>query len=121
MAVRDRNISLEDGGSDDLPRTLRREREARERANLPPTAVPQAPATPVPREPDWSHSSWPQPAVVTAIKVPFFRLMLFMIKAVLAALPALILLTAILWGFGWLLKMYFPWLVHFDVHIIPRR
>ena len=105
----DRNLSLAaDGGSDDLPRTLRREREARERA---------AQAATYSREPAWMDDTGPQPAVVTAIKMPFFRLMLFFLKAVLAAIPALILLGVVLWFAGHLLMSYFPWLVKVQILI----
>lgn len=40
----------------------------------------------------------PQNVVITNIKVPFFSLMIFMIKWVLAAIPALILATALVVG-----------------------
>jgi hypothetical protein len=40
----------------------------------------------------------PQNVVITNIKVPFFSLMIFMIKWVLAAIPALILATALVGG-----------------------
>src|SRR3954447_15065638 len=66
----DRILSL--GSDDDLPRSFRREREARERASRAP-----------------QHQTWPdtpQPAVVTALKIPFFRLMFFFLKAVIAAI-----------------------------------
>ncbi|MEO1720234.1 MAG: hypothetical protein AAFR23_08400 [Pseudomonadota bacterium] len=54
---------------------------------------------------------------VTRFDVPFFRLMGFFLKAVIAAIPALILLAAILWGGGQLLKALFPWLIEAEIVI----
>lgn len=107
----DLNLRLSDGGADDLPRTLRREREARERAA-------QAASTAA-YQPDsaWSADHAPQPAVVTDIKVPFHKLMLFFIKAVFAAVPALIILTIMLYLGGQALKHYFPEWRHFEILI----
>jgi hypothetical protein len=112
-----------DGGPDDLPRTLRREKEARERearerdarergtAMAPVTAYPSAD----PAAQSWSDEA--QPAVVTALRVPFFRLMLFFIKAVFAAIPALIILGVLLWTVGHVLQTYFPWIVKMRILI----
>ena len=59
---------------------------------------------------------------MTDLQVPFFRLMIFMIKAVVAGIPALILLLAILWGLGQVLTTFFPWLVKLKILIsIPNR
>lgn len=116
MPVLDRNNNPGDTGSDDLPRTLRREREAQQRAQHQKMSQPSQPFSP-PREATWTHDQIAAPAIVTAIKVPFFRLMLFYIKAVIAAIPAIILLVAILWGLGHLLMMYFPWLVKIQILI----
>ena len=124
MPVMDRNAGLGDGNSEDLPRTLRREREAQQRAQqqqqrhaAPPPPAPMHPT----QEHDWSHDDGPQPAIVTAIKVPFFRLMFFFLKAVIAAIPAIILLGAILWGLGHLLMTYYPWLVKVQILIhVPK-
>lgn len=116
----DRNLSLDDATIDDLPRTLRRHREARERARQ------DAPDTPTHSERNattpptqWDMPSEPIPAIVRAIDVPFFRLVLFFLKAVVAAIPALILLTAILFAGGQVLKHYFPNLRHFEIEIRP--
>jgi hypothetical protein len=97
----DRILSL--GSDDDLPRSFRREREARERASRAP-----------------QHQTWPdtpQPAVVTALKIPFFRLMFFFLKAVIAAIPALILLTFLLYAGGQLLKQNWPEWRQFEITI----
>ena len=48
---------------------------------------------------------------VTALDIPFFRLMAFFLKAALAAIPALLLLGLLLFGIGQLLQTYLPWLV----------
>ena len=129
MPVMDRNPGLGDGGSEDLPRTLRREREAQQRAQQHKALYSPAPNAPqsapmnaaMMQDHDWSHDDGPQPAIVTAIKVPFFRLMLFFLKAVIAAIPAIILFGVILWGLGHLLMTYFPWLVKIQILIhVPK-
>lgn len=56
-------------------------------------------------------------ATVKRIEVPFFHMMGFYLKAVVAAIPALILLTAILWGMGQLIKIFFPWLLKAQIFI----
>lgn len=116
---------------DDLPRTVRRERDARERAaresrererDVPPMAA-HAPSAPMPMHAVRDdYDDLPAPAAtVTNFDVPFTKLMLFLIKVVLAGIPAIILLTAILWGFGAVMKSVFPWLVHTQITIsVPR-
>ena len=95
---------------DDLPRTLRRERD-RQRAAASAgsmgsaTRVADAPASASIAADDFV------PATVKRIDVSFLRLMMFFLKAVLAAIPALILLTAILGLGGHLLQVYFPELI----------
>lgn len=106
---------------DDLPRTLRREREARERE------ARERAASGLAADPagygahdasyDASAASDAYPAVVRRYDVPFFHLMMFFLKAVLAAIPALILLTAILWGLGQALQTFFPELVKMKILI----
>lgn len=113
-----------DGGPDDLPRTLRREREAREQAAREQAArdrpqvhhgtaetlsIGDPYATPSDGE--------PLPATVRRFDVPFLHMAGFFLKAVLAAVPALILLGAILWGIGALLQKLFPWLVKMQILI----
>jgi hypothetical protein len=115
----DRNITLDDTGFDDLPRTLRREREARERAAREPS--PDLMGRDLPQKSYWSMpvEPAPVPALVRAIDVPFHGLVLFFLKAVVAAIPALILLTAILFAGGQVLKHAFPNLRHFEIEIRP--
>ena len=47
----------------------------------------------------------------------FFRLVVFFIKAVFAAIPALILLVALLWLSGEVLRALFPWLLQMQILI----
>lgn len=125
----DGNISLGGAPADDLPRTFRREREARERAaraSSPPTMDRGGPMDRHSVDHDgpahfaqWDTPTPPVPAIVRAIDVPFFRLVLFFLKAAVAAIPALILLTAIMFAGGQALKHYFPGLRHFEIEIRP--
>ena len=57
------------------------------------------------------------PATVTAIDMPFLGLMTFFIKAVFAAVPALIMLTALLWLFGQGLQSFFPQLLKMKIDV----
>jgi hypothetical protein len=100
---------------DDLPRTIRREREARERqarerqaAAVPAFDREVAPALELPA---------PPPATVVDIDMPFAKLAMFFIRAVFAAIPALIVLTAILWVFGHTLQLFFPQLLKMKILI----
>lgn len=103
-----------DGDMEDLPRTLRREKEARAReardreasglsAQAPEPMGYNADRYAAPYEPADTY-----PAAVRAIEVPFFQLMLFFIKAVFAAIPALIILAGLLWLGGQALEAAFP-------------
>jgi hypothetical protein len=129
---------------DDLPRTLRREhearaREARERDGpsfvaMKPSIATEAPSGPssaaasAPSAPDMTYLSAgsfaatpavsaPVPAVVKAVDVPFGDLVAFFLKAVLAAVPALILLMAILWGVGQIIEIVAPSLLKMKILI----
>jgi hypothetical protein len=116
---------LADGGPEDLPRTLRREREARERearereeAARAATLTHDFGVSDAHLEP---HPAAPVAAAVTRFDVPFVRLMLFFIKAVFAAIPALIILGVLLWFAGAALKSLYPQLVHTEILIrVPR-
>ena len=124
-------MAMADGGPDDLPRTFRRERdaqrearerEARERANLDQAFAP-------PPEPSYTAESGydafggqsfqpPYDAgVVTAIKVPFWHLVTFFLKAVFAAIPALLLLILLIVGAGQAIKAVAPHLLVMDISI----
>ena len=94
---------------DDLPRTLRRERDAR-----------SAQAYPAATDLGHGYSDGlddARPAIVRGFDVPFFRLAAFFLKAVLAAIPAIVLLGVLLWLLGAGLQTYFPWLVKMKVLI----
>lgn len=119
---------LDDDGDDDLPRTFRREkearaREARERAAQERAAAPSLSSDPDPRYANPAPQidprddtqplieDMPYPASIHRLEVPMLQLSWFLIKAVVAGIPALILLTAILWLFGEALQSLFPELV----------
>jgi hypothetical protein len=92
---------------EDLPRTIRREREARERQ----ARERQAHALMPLAERDGPG------ATVTGIDVPFPKLVMFSIKAVFAAIPALLALTAVLWLLGQGLQSFFPQLLKLKIDI----
>jgi hypothetical protein len=112
---------------DDLPRTIRRERdakearereaqerEARERLSMEPPGFtvfePQIRYQPP------AAAAAPAGAAI-GLDVPFSKLMTFFIKAVFAAIPALIILTALLWVSAVGLQALFPDLVKLKVLI----
>lgn len=110
-----------DGDMEDLPRTLRREKEARarelrEREARERDAQASGLSAPEPDTRSYAAASDPYaaayaeayPASVRSIDMPFFRLMLFFVKAVFAAIPALILLVGLLWLGGQALETAFP-------------
>jgi hypothetical protein len=97
---------------DDLPRTIRREREAREREARERESAIGVPAM----ERDGGSLGAPA-ATVTDVDVPFLKLMAFFIKAVFAAIPALLILTVLLWSFGHALQSYFPQLLKLKILI----
>jgi hypothetical protein len=130
----DANFPLSaDSDFDDLPRTLRRERDARARearereqreknreggrggmdASLgdPPSYLSRSRAAPT------VYGDDPIPASVQRFDVPFLRLVAFFLKAVLAAIPALILLGAILYFAGKGLEAYYPELIRMKIMI----
>jgi len=112
---------MADEGSDDLPRTLRREREARERAAREKEAKARA-ATLThdfgasDRRGDRSAAAEAYSGTaVNRFDVPFGHLMMFFIKAVFAAIPALIILSVLLWAGGNVLKAMYPELIHMQI------
>jgi hypothetical protein len=111
---------------DDLPRTIRRERDAqreareREARELQARERRAAAASPVPAPAlDGGEAlALPPPGVaVVDLDVPFARLSTFFIKAVFAAVPALLILTAMLWLFGQALQTFFPQLLKLKILI----
>lgn len=119
---------------DDLPRTFRREREARERearerdgglngnnlGGMGPAAGPGGHDYGPPPQ-DYGAGSADNlfnagaSGTVTRFEVPFLHLVGFFLKAVLAAIPALILLTVLLFAGGWVLKQFAPSFRHFEI------
>jgi hypothetical protein len=104
---------------DDLPRTIRRERDARDREARERAAV--VPTGPTALEHGGDFRMPAPAATVTAFDVPFGKLMMFFIKAVFAAIPALLLLTVLLWLFGQGLQSTFPQLLKMKILIyVPQ-
>ena len=101
---------------DDLPRTIRRERDARERQAREREAQSAVSMPSVDHDGAYGALASP-PATVTAIDMPFLGLMTFFIKAVFAAVPALIMLTALLWLFGQGLQSFFPQLLKMKIDV----
>lgn len=138
MANTDFALTADVAEFDDLPRTLRREREAREREKRDRESRDKKLATPAERE-DRKPAFEPGPslyaprdrdldengsedldypaATVKRFDVPFFHMMRFYLKGVVAAIPALILLTAICWSMGQLIKIFFPWMLKAQILI----
>lgn len=119
--------------ADDLPRTFRREKEARareaaERAAQERAAAPSLPIgtedRPMPAPQVYASNSHapdlddaPYPATVRRIDVPFLQLVVFFLKAVIAAIPALFVLGVILWFAGGLLQWLYPELIRMKILI----
>jgi hypothetical protein len=120
-----------DNEIDDLPRTLRREKEARLREAREREAQASGLGLSVPHpEPVPYHAAPSEPyaasgtgayeapaATVRRLDIPFGHLMAFFVKAVFAAIPALILLIAVLWVFGQALETFFPELLKMKILI----
>lgn len=111
---------------DDLPRTFRREREARERQAAEresldrdaPGVLRKPAVAPRPAPDPIAANTLPGESVtVTRFDVPFGHLATFFVKVAFAALPALLLLTIVLWGIGEVLQRYFPWLLKMRILI----
>jgi hypothetical protein len=119
------------GSDDDLPRTLRRAREERERelrelhgANEPSLAPGSHAGTPhgaadVPRphDPAPPLGLAPHSGTIRRFEVPFMHLVGFFMKAVFAAIPALLVLSLVLWLGGQALKTFFPSLGRMQIKI----
>ncbi|MBS0232871.1 MAG: hypothetical protein JSR99_05235 [Proteobacteria bacterium] len=119
--------------TEDLPRTLRREKEARAREARERAAQERAAAPTLPMGSDDRQRPEPRiyagadvspdiierrvPASVQSIDMPFPDLVLFFLRAVVASIPALILLGAILWMLGTALELIFPWLIKMKILI----
>jgi hypothetical protein len=120
--------------TDDLPRTLRREKEARareareraarERAAAPTlsTGIDDDYSRPQPQiyrsaETEPCIGNAPVAATVRAFDVPFARLVTFFLKAAIAAVPGVLLLGVILWFVGAGLELAFPQLIKMKILI----
>lgn len=117
----DVSFTLADDGPDDLPRTLRREHEARARAKEKEQARAVSSSyavAPAASYDNYTAEDDAMPAVVKRIDVPFFRLVFFFLKAALAAIPAIILLAVLAWYGAELLQTYFPNLMKFQILIM---
>ena len=118
-----------DADFDDLPRTVRREKEARAREarertrreqterRMEPTLgdLPSCLSRERPTPPAYGDD--PVAAAVHRFDVPFLHLVTFFLKAVVAAVPALILLGVILYFAGKGLEAYYPELVRMKIMI----
>ena len=126
MAMAEPNFGpIGDEPVDDLPRTFRREKEARQREAQERASRDRAAAPSLSQTPDAyvepapaAHApiqDLPMPAVVRRFDVPFLHLVTFFLKAVIAAIPAMILLGVILWFGGHILQAFFPDLVKMKI------
>ncbi len=115
-----------DSDFDDLPRTLRREkerrareardaRERRERERQTMDASRGEPPSYVARAMPGSFADDPVAAAVRRFDVPFLHLTMFFMKAALAAIPALMVLGVGLYFAGQALEAYIPDLVRMKI------
>jgi hypothetical protein len=136
MAISDPpfGVALADGGPDDLPRTLRRERDARQRQAREKEAREKEARERETRDRTLSEavatnhlydaavptpiSADPPEVAVHRLDIPFFHLMRFFLKAVFAAVPALIVLAGMIWLGMQAVQIYFPDLVKMQVLIL---
>ena len=105
---------------DDLPRTIRREREAREREARERETRERQAATSVPvlhRENEGEIQVPAPAATVVDFDVPLAKLAMFFVRAVFAAIPALLVLMALLWVLGHTLQIVFPQLVKMKIDV----
>lgn len=98
---------------DDLPRTIRREKDARQRSAAAASSHGGGYGTPPPGR--GYELPTADGVTVSRFDIPFFRLMFFLIKCVLAGVPAVLLLGAMLFGLGQALKIFLPWLVKMQI------
>jgi hypothetical protein len=119
---------------DDLPRTLRREKEARLRdarereaqasGQLSGMSSGLSAVQPEPvaysatrSDPYAADHGTTDATTVRRLDIPFLHLIGFFIKAVFAAVPALLLLIVVLWLFGQALEAFFPELLKMKILI----
>jgi hypothetical protein len=107
---------------DDLPRTFRREREAREREAREREAREADQREAMIIEPAFLRRDPPnrlinQPVADDRLQMSFLRLTAFCIKVVFAAIPAIVILTVLLWLGGQALATFFPQLPRMQIFI----
>ena len=110
---------------DDLPRTIRRERdaqrerEAREREARDRDARDRQVAAPVLQREGEGELEMPAAPAATVVDfdVPLAKLAMFFVRAVFAAIPALLVLMALLWVLGHTLQTFFPQLLKMKILI----
>ena len=102
---------------DDLPRTIRREREAREREREARERQASASAPALQRAGEGEFEVPAPPATVVDFDVPLAKLAMFFVRAVFAAIPALLVLMALLWVLGHTLQTFFPQLLKMKILI----
>ena len=108
------SMSLEDR-QDDLPKTLRNKSL---RTSDEPMHAPSA----TPRSMGGSGPLTGDAGVVTDIKIPFWRLVVFLMKVALACIPALLIVAMILWGVAEVAGALFPNLVKMKILIqVPQK
>jgi hypothetical protein len=90
-----------DDPADDLPRTVRRDRDAKAREKALREEAERAQER---RAASRLNADEPPAATVTHIDMPFFRLTLFFLKAAIAAIPAMVVLGLILLLIGQVLS-----------------
>ena len=135
------DTSFQTGGDEDLPRTVRQQKEARARdqmareiLNTPRAAFGATTGTRAgaassishldtdyrggefPSHPTSPPGEYPL-TTVSRLQIPFLHMVGFFLKAVVAAIPALLLLTLILWAGGQFAKHFMPWLVQAQINI----
>lgn len=124
------DASFNSSENEDLPRTVRQQKEAARakakefRGSTYSATPPKTPMTALDTDLRGSEYALPASApgeypltAVARFETPFLHMVGFFLKAVLAAIPALLLLTMILWGFGQVAKHYMPWLVQTEILI----
>jgi hypothetical protein len=107
------SMSLEDR-HDDLPKTLRNRslRTSDEPLQVSPSSAPGGLR---------SNLNLSE-GIVTDIKIPFWRLVIFLMKVALACVPALLIVAMILWGIAEVTGALFPNLVKMKILIqVPQK
>ena len=111
------SMSLDDR-NDDLPKTLRNRslRTSDEPVQTVASAMPGSMLGAL------SASGDAPTSVVTDIKIPFWRLVVFLMKVALACIPALLIVAVLLWGIAEVVGALFPNLVKMKILIqVPQK